>query len=101
VEPRDPEAVRDEDPDPEGVQEAAIAALQAAGLPPPRSESPAVSPEAPLDEPTVLLPIPVSWIDRVCYDRDGCEAWMGFEEPLRISIETADTIVRLMREGSP
>jgi hypothetical protein len=63
--------------------------------------TPVVDAAVPLDEPTILLPIPVSWIDSVSYDRDGCEAWAGFEEPLKISTETADEIVRLMREGSP
>jgi hypothetical protein len=62
--------------------------------------APVIDPDVQLDEPTILLPIPVSWIDSVSYNRDGCEAWMGFEEPLRVSDEMAFRIVRLMRERS-
>ncbi|MFA7122057.1 MAG: hypothetical protein WC277_11305 [Bacilli bacterium] len=50
--------------------------------------------------PTILLPIPVSWIESITFDRDGARVWVGGGDPeeLDVSHELAEEIrAALMR----
>ena len=51
---------------------------------------------------TVLLPIPVSWIESISFDRDGARVWVGGGDPeeLDIDAETASRILALFKEAS-
>lgn len=49
---------------------------------------------------TVMLPIPISWINSITFDRDGCRVWIGGGDPeeLDVDAETANRILWLLRE---
>ena len=51
--------------------------------------------------PTILLPIPVSWIESITFDRDGARVWVGGGDPEELDVgpETADRILALLRES--
>lgn len=47
-----------------------------------------------MSEPVVMLPIPVSWIESITFDRGGARVWVGGGDPeeLDVSPELAEEI---------
>ena len=43
---------------------------------------------------TIMLPIPITWIESITYDRDGCRIWIGGGDPeeLEVNPPTAEKI---------
>lgn len=49
---------------------------------------------------TILLPIPISWVESISFDRDGARVWIGGGDPEEIDVdpETANRILALLKE---
>lgn len=49
---------------------------------------------------TILLPIPISWVESISFDRDGARVWVGGGdlEDIGVDPETANRILALLKE---